>query len=112
MGYAFAPSSPNCRTMNKQAVIDILLGHQAELRARGVRHAALFGSVARGEAGPQSDLDIMIELAPDASLDIFAYVELKNFIAALFPGPVDVVNRDALKSYVRPPATADSIYAF
>jgi predicted nucleotidyltransferase len=98
--------------MNKQDAIDILIGHQAELRARGVRHAALFGSAARGEAGPQSDIDIMIELAPDASLDIFAYVELKNFIAMLFPGPVDVVNKDALKPYVRPPATADSIYAF
>ncbi len=98
--------------MNKQDAIDILVGHQAELRARGVRHAALFGSVARGEAGPQSDIDIMIELAADVSLDIFAYVELKNFIAALFPGPVDVVNKDALKPYIRPPATADSIYAF
>ncbi len=98
--------------MNKQDAIDILVGHQDELRARGVRHAALFGSVARGEAGPLSDLDIMIEMAPEASLDIFAYVELKNFIAALFPGSVDVVNKDALKPYVRPPATADSIYAF
>ena len=98
--------------MNKQDAIDILIGHQAELRARGVRHAALFGSVARGEAGRQSDLDIMIELAPDISLDIFAYVELKNFIAGLFPGSVDVVNKDALKPYVRATTTADSIYAF
>ena len=54
----------------------------------------------------------MIELADDASLDIFAYVELKNFIAGLFPGPVDVVNKDALKPYIRSPAAADSIYAF
>jgi predicted nucleotidyltransferase len=98
--------------MNKHEAIEILRRHQADLRARGIVHAALFGSVARGEAGPQSDIDIMIELAPDASLDIFAYVELKNFVAALFPGPVDVVNKDALKPYVRPPATADSIYAF
>jgi uncharacterized protein len=88
------------------------VGHQAELRARGVRHAALFGSVARGEAGPRSDLDIMIELAPDASLDIFAYVELKDFIATLFPGPVDVVNKDALKPYVRASAITDTVYAF
>src|SRR3984885_6817704 len=110
MGYAFAPSSPNCRTMNKQAVIDILRGHQAELRARGATHPALFGSVARGDAGPQSDVDIMIEFAPDASLDIFAYVELKDFIAALFPGPVDVVNKDALKPNVR--AFTDTVYAF
>jgi uncharacterized protein len=98
--------------MNKRDAIEILRRHQAALRARGVVHAVLFGSVARGEAGPQSDLDIMIELAPDASLDIFAYVELKNFIVGLFPGPVDVVNKDALKPYVLPPATADSIYAF
>ena len=98
--------------MNKSEAIKVLRIHQADLRARGVRHAALFGSVTRGEAGPESDVDIMIELAPDASLDIFAYVELKNFIASLFPGPVDIVNKAALKPYVLPPATADSIYAF
>lgn len=98
--------------MNKKEVLDTLADHKNELRARGVLHAALFGSVARGEGGPKSDVDIMIELEPDASLDIFAYVELKNFIASLFPGPVDVVNKAALKPYIRPPATADSIYAF
>jgi len=42
--------------MNRQDVINVLVGHQAELRARGVRHAALFGSVARDEAGAQSDV--------------------------------------------------------
>jgi uncharacterized protein len=95
--------------MNKQDAIDILLGHQDELRARGVSHAALFGSVARGEAGPRSDVDIMIEFAPDASLDIFAYVELKEFIEKLFPGRVDVVNKDALKPYVRTSAITDTV---
>jgi uncharacterized protein len=100
------------RPMNKQDAIAILLGHQDELRARGVCHAALFGSVARGEAGPRSDVDIMIELAPDASLDIFAYVELKEFIEKLFPGRVDVVNKDALKPYVRASAITDTVYAF
>ena len=98
--------------MNKRDAIKVLRQHQDALRARGIVHAALFGSVARGEANSKSDLDIMIELSPDTSLDIFAYVELKNFIAGLFPGPVDVVNKDALKPYVRQPATADLIYAF
>jgi predicted nucleotidyltransferase len=98
--------------MNKQDIIDTLVNHKDELRARGVEHASLFGSVARGDARPDSDIDIMIELAPGSSFDIFAYAELKDFIASLFPGPVDVVNKDALKPHVRPPATTDSVNAF
>jgi len=43
---------------------------------------------------------------------VYAYVGLKNYIADLFTGPVDVVDREALKSYVRPAATADAAYAF
>jgi uncharacterized protein len=98
--------------MDKRDAIEVLRRHEPYLRERGIIHAALFGSVARDEARPDSDIDIMIEFAPDASLDIFAYVELKDFIESLFPGPVDVVNKAALKPYVRPPAVADSIYAF
>ena len=42
----------------------------------------------------------------------FNYAGLKDYIASLFDGPVDVVNRDGLKPYIRPVATADAIYAF
>ena len=48
--------------MNKQLAISILQQHADALRARGIQHAALFGSVARGEASLESDLDILIEL--------------------------------------------------
>lgn len=54
----------------------------------------------------------MIEIDPDARITVFDYVELKEYIAKLFDGPVDVVNRDSLKSYVAPAAKADAIYAF
>jgi predicted nucleotidyltransferase len=98
--------------MDKDQALAVLRRHADTLRSRGVRHAALFGSLARGDAGPKSDIDILIELAPETSLDIFAYVELKNDIAALFPGRVDVVNKEALKPHLRPPTAAESIYAF
>ena len=45
-------------------------------------------------------------------ITVFDYVDIKEYIAGLFDGPVDVVSRDSLKPYVRPTATAYAIYAF
>jgi predicted nucleotidyltransferase len=98
--------------MDREDIIGRLRENEAALRARGVAHAALFGSRARGDARPDSDTDIMIEIDPTARIGVWEYVGLKEYIASLFDGPVDVVNRDGLKPYVRPAATADAIYAF
>ena len=98
--------------MTSQDALAVLRKHADELRARGVIHAALFGSVARNEAGPTSDIDIMIELDPDSRLDLFGYAGLRRFIEGLFPARVDVVDRDALKPYLREPVITDAIYAF
>jgi uncharacterized protein len=81
--------------MNKQDVLDTLRRNEEALRARGIVHAALFGSVARGEADAASDVDIMIELDPDLELDIYAYAGLKTYVAGLFNGatPADHVGQ-------------------
>ena len=59
-----------------------------------------------------SDLDILIELDPALKIDAFEYAGLKMYIEELFIGPVDGVNRDALKPHLRSSITADAIYAF
>jgi uncharacterized protein len=98
--------------MNRQEILDRLRENERDLRARGVTHAALFGSRARGDNRPDSDTDIMIEVDPDAHISVYDYVGLKEYIASLFEGRVDVVDRKGLKPYVRPAATADAVYAF
>ena len=98
--------------MDRQTIIATLRANEAALRARGVAHAALFGSRARGDNRSDSDIDIMIEIEPEAVQDVYAYVGLKSYIAELFAEPVDVVDRAALKPYVRPPAEAEAVYAF
>ena len=82
------------------------------MRAHGVRHAALFGSVARDEQRPDSDIDILVELDPAVVLTVFDYAGSKDYVASLFQGPVDVIDRAALKPRLRPLAAADAIDAF
>jgi predicted nucleotidyltransferase len=98
--------------MNAVDAIATLRRHESDLRARGVCHAAVFGSVARGDNRPDSDLDILVEFGPEADDSILEYVDLKDYIASLFDGPVDVVDRDALKPRLRAPSARDAVYAF
>jgi len=98
--------------MNSSEALATLRRSEPALRGRGVRHAALFVSVAGRDNRSDSNIDIMVEIDPDACITVFDYVDLKEYIGGLFDQPVDVVNRDGLKSHVRPAATADAIYAF
>jgi uncharacterized protein len=98
--------------MDRETIIGRLQASEAELRARGVTHAALFGSRARGDNRPDSDIDIMIDIDPKADMSVYEYVGLKRFIASLLDGPVDVIDREGLKPYIRPPAESEAVYAF
>lgn len=82
------------------------------MRKRGVLHAALFGSVARGEAHAGSDLDILIDIDETTIRDVYGYVGVIGFIADLFPIEVDVATRSMLRPHVRPRAERDAIHAF
>ncbi len=98
--------------MKRDEALQKLKEVEADLRAQGVAHAALFGSVARGENRPDSDIDIMVEIAPEIRIGLFQYVGIVQYIEGLFPVPVDVANREGLKPLVRPSAERDAVYAF
>jgi uncharacterized protein len=98
--------------IDREEIIATLRAHQEELRRRGVRHAALFGSIARGESKGTSDIDILIELHPQAPVGLFDYVGITQYLADLFPVRVDVANRSSLKPLVRPSVERDALYAF
>jgi len=98
--------------IDREKIIAMLRTHQAELHRRGVRHAALFGSIARGKGKRTSDIDILIELDPQAPVGLFEYVGITQYLADLFSVRVDVANRSSLKPLVRPTIERDAIYAF
>jgi len=98
--------------MGNEDILATLRRYEATLRARGVRHAALFGSTARGNNRPDSDIDILVKFDPDAHVGVFEYVQVKEYIASLFPQPVDVIDREGLKPHLRQSSVRDAVYAF
>ena len=85
--------------MSTKVPMEILRSHQAELREAGVKSLKLFGSVVRGEAGPESDIDILVEFS--RPIGLLAFVGLKHRLAELLGRPVDLVTPEALKSALR-----------
>ena len=97
--------------------LQILKAHEPELRRRGVTHAAVFGSVARGEAAGASDVDILVDLDPNRPIGVFDHAAIKLYIAELFgidtlDGPIDIVSRDNLKPRLRGNILRDAVHAF
>ena len=98
--------------MDTEGIIAKLRENEAALKARGVSHAALFGSRARGESRAGSDIDILVEIEPGFPMDVFQYIGVAHAIEDLFGERVDVSNRAAMKAHVRPQAERDAICAF
>ncbi len=86
--------------MKTKTCLEILQQHQAELREAGVKSLKLFGSVVRGEARADSDIDILVEFS--RPIGLLAFVRLKNRLAELLGRPVDLVTPEALKPPLRP----------
>ena len=93
-------------------VIATLRAHQSELQAAGIRRLSLFGSVARGEAEPTSDVDLAAELDPDARIGLFALVALERRLAELLERPVDLIPEPAEKQRLQGNIDRDRRLAF
>jgi uncharacterized protein len=93
-------------------VVRMLRTHQAELERMGVVHAAIFGSVARGEERPDSDIDIIIEVDPSVVRSIFGYGGIQQALEEWIGRPVDLAGKDRLRPGVAAEAEKDQILAF
>ena len=94
--------------MNRQTVLDIVSRHRAEMARRfGVKSLALFGSMARDEAGSASDVDMLVEFHETPGLR--EYMGLKFWLEELLGRPVDLVMKGALKPWARSVVEAEAI---
>jgi uncharacterized protein len=91
------------RSVSRPAVDVLLRTHRDKILAIAERHGAsnvrVFGSVARGEARPDSDVDILVDLELGRSL--FDHAQLQIDLEALLARKVDVVSARGLRSHLR-----------
>ena len=95
--------------MRRDEALQILKSHKQELTKFDVKSLAIFGSVARDEAGPESDVDILVEFTKPVGL--FEFVRLKTYLEKLLQHKVDLVTPDALKDRLREQILKEAIRA-
>ena len=85
----------------------------AVCRRYGVRELSLFGSAARGEMRPESDIDIMVEFEPGVRVGLIQFESLAGELEALAGRRVDLVTKRGLRPWIRPEVLQDArvIYA-
>ena len=95
--------------MTGSDILKLLQTHKAHLtREFGVTDLALFGSVAKGEAGPDSDVDILV--AFDGPATSRRYFGVQFYLEDLLGRPVDLVTQKALRSELRPQVERQAVH--
>lgn len=87
--------------LTADGILGELAGNKVRIRDLGVRRIGLFGSFVRGEAGEESDIDILVEFV-EGRRSFDTYMDLKFLLEDLFKRKVDLVDRDAIKPGLRP----------
>jgi hypothetical protein len=94
--------------MNLKSVSQTLNARRADLKRRGVKSLAIFGSVARGEASGGSDIDLLVEF--DRPVGLFEFIRLKYALEELTGFRVDLVTPDALRPALREAILSEAVY--
>jgi uncharacterized protein len=98
--------------MQTSEVISRLKAVEPQLRAFGVDGLYLFGSYARNEAGPESDVDVFIDRAPGTALDLDAFIGAYDVLKAALPANVDYGTRTGLSKFIRHDVEREAIRIF
>jgi predicted nucleotidyltransferase len=98
--------------MDRSTVISKLREHAPELNAAGIVHLGVHGSVARGDATPSSDVDLIAEFDRGKRLSLIGRVHLENRLTDILGVKADLADRAMLRPEVLERAQLESIVVF
>jgi uncharacterized protein len=96
----------------RERVLRILHEEAPKLRALGITQLNLFGSMARGEAESQSDVDLLVNLAPDAPFGLFDLIDVQERLGERLGRTVNVAFIATLRPWLRERIEGDRIRIF
>ena len=97
--------------MERAEAIARLKEHEAELKRLGVEHLYLFGSTARGEASPDSDVDLFFDYEK-GKLGLFQLMDVKERASSILGRKADIMTRDSLHKGLRERIEAAAVLVF
>ncbi len=95
--------------MDKDTAIKLIAENRMKLNRLGVASLSLFGSIARGEARPDSDIDVLVEFSRPVGM--FEFLDLKEFLESIFNRKVDLATTESLKHQLRDQILKEAIRA-
>jgi uncharacterized protein len=98
--------------MDRDQVIQTLREHRDELCAAGLLHLSIFGSVARGDASGQSDVDLMADFDKSRRLTLVKIRSLQHRLTELLGLEVDLSSADWMREPVRSRAIREAVIVF
>ena len=96
-------------TPSLDSILELISGHATDLRRLGVQSLSLFGSIIRGEAGPDSDIDMLVEFSEPVGY--FHIFKLQSYLQNLLNLEVDLTTPSALKPEIAEQVLSEAIYA-
>ena len=98
--------------MDKESVLVILRNHAPELKEAGLVHLRVFGSVARGQANDQSDVDLLADFDKSKKITLVTLGSIENRLQTLLGTKVEISSADWMKEPVRKQALREAVIVF
>ena len=103
------PRTLECRTVTLTDVIDQIKQQSAILRGAGATSLYIFGSYARGENRPDSDIDVFVDYDPAKRFSLLDLIRIERLVEEQLEVPVDMTTRDSLNPLLRGRIEAEAI---
>ena len=98
--------------MDRERILATLREHEPELKAAGLLHLRLFGSVARGDNTPASDVDLLADYDEAKNLSLIGVVRLEHQLEAILGAEVHLTSELGLRPRIRDRVLQEQVIAF